>query len=633
MIKSTIQIPEGVFYLGNYPQILNLLPSGKFIFNKVMTGCGATTLFLDDTVPTVLCSPRKELLHCKAYSNRFQGRVHLFGDIGSEKVFEKINAVKDYIYTCGYSPFFPVSKVPKILVTYDSAKYVIQTLFEMGILEHFRFVADEFQTLFTDAAYRGDTEAEFMQNLNYASSVIFMSATPYLENYLEQVDDFNNLLYVELQWPQSSLHPTNIVPMMYLHGSPDKTMKAIIEQYVTYGFFEESMDYYGNPVRAREAVFFVNDVRFIIRTIQKNNLSPSEVNVICSERDENKRALKKVNLKIGHAPIEGERHAPYTFVTKASYEGTDFYSPSAYTYIFSNINRENLALDISLDLPQIMGRQRLDSNPFRYSATLFYKTKPDFSDAEKYAFMEKIKAKEKVTNDFLNDYLSMDDNARNRYAAKFRAAQEAQRYEDDYLTVVDDRKTNKPVCVFNKYVLVNELRAWDVQMNQYQGITYVMGSVNNAFTGNTTVSHQKVMQFQASFSGIFEQKMRMYSEFLDSNPDCMEELQQSVCIPNNIKEFYNSLGSGRLRALSWKKSSIEAYISSSKVSMDDSIREAFSGSWYSLSDIKTKLQEIYDRHGLKRTAKANDITKYLSCTPSKRTDESGIRQNGYSILR
>lgn len=79
-----IQIPEGVFYLGNYPELLNLLPSQTFIFNKVMTGCGATTMFLDDAIPTVLCSPRKELIHCKANSNRYMGKVHLFGSTSED---------------------------------------------------------------------------------------------------------------------------------------------------------------------------------------------------------------------------------------------------------------------------------------------------------------------------------------------------------------------------------------------------------------------------------------------------------------------------------------------------------------------------------------------------------------------
>jgi len=633
MIKlPKIKIPEGIYYLGNYPQVLNSFPSGRFIFNKVMTGCGATTMFLDDTVPTVLCSPRKELIRCKAYSDRFRGKVHLFGDGVSDAVIDKINAAEAYISTCGYSPFSPVPKVPKILVTYDSTKHVIQALKEMGLLDRFRFVVDEFQTLFTDAAYRGDTEAEFMQNLNYSSSVVFMSATPYLENYLDEVDEFMNLPYLELEWPQSSIHPTRIIPQMYANGSPSDTIERIISRYRINGFFEEGMDISGTPIRAYEAVFFVNDVRFIIGTIRKNGLSTGEVNVICSDREENRKALKKAGLSIGHAPKEGEPHPAYTFVTKASFEGTDFYSTSAYSYIFSNINRENLALDISLDLPQILGRQRLDSNPFKYSATLFFKTKPDFSASEKKEYMSNVQSKVDVTNNAINDFSNFtDSNQRAFYARKFRNSQKNENFKYDYVSVVDDKMTNEPVCVFNKYVLVNELRAWDVQMNQYQGMTYVMGSVNNAFTGNMTLTYQKAKQFLSSFSGPFERKMRMYAEFLDANPDCKEELQQTVSIPNDMKAYYNALGTDRLRSLSWKEASIRSFIMGASVSIDEEINTAFPESWYSATRIKAVLQDIYDRHGLNKRAKAKDIERYLNCSPSKRSDENGSRVNGYEI--
>ena len=45
MNKTIITIPNGIYYLGDYPQLLNILPmSGNYIINKVITGCGATTM-------------------------------------------------------------------------------------------------------------------------------------------------------------------------------------------------------------------------------------------------------------------------------------------------------------------------------------------------------------------------------------------------------------------------------------------------------------------------------------------------------------------------------------------------------------------------------------------------------------
>ena len=164
----------------------------------------------------------------------------------------------------------------------------------------------------------------------------------------------------------------------------------------------------------------------------------------------------------------------------------------------------------------------------------------------------------------------IDPGMRARYARKFRNAQKAEFYGDDYLSVVDDKSESGPKCVFNEYVRANELRAWDVQMHQYTGIAYVMGSVNSTFSscGATT---ELIRDFLPTFTGPFEQKMKMYAEFPES--------------------------------------------------------------WYSLKDIKTKLQGVYDRFGLNRTAKATDLKRYIPCCKKKGYGADYSRINGYQFQR
>ena len=68
---SEIEMPEYdaegnvMLYLTQWPEIENLFPNGSFFLDKTMCGCGATTLFLLDLVPTILCSPRKILMYSK----------------------------------------------------------------------------------------------------------------------------------------------------------------------------------------------------------------------------------------------------------------------------------------------------------------------------------------------------------------------------------------------------------------------------------------------------------------------------------------------------------------------------------------------------------------------------------------
>lgn len=631
MNKRTIKIPEGIYYLTSYPDLSYQLTDKYYILNKVMTGCGATTFFLSDNIPTVLCVPRRELAFCKANSNLFKDKVHLFSsqsyltskDTGT--VLDKINEMKDYLWQCSYRI------TPKIIVTYDSTKHVIQGLRELGCLEKFRFVVDEFQTIFTDAAFRGDVEVEFMENLNRTeASVVFLSATPYLEDYLDELDEFKGLPYIELEWPKSSTHTTHIKSERYESGSPKKTIDNIINHYTKQGYFEETMDENGSIHRSTQAVFFVNQVKFIIDTIKRNGLSLNDVNIICSSANDNDKKLKAAGLQIGHAPKEGERHYTYTFVTKAAYEGVDFYSPCAYTYIFSDINMKNLAIDISLDIAQIMGRQRLENNVFKYSATFYYKTTMSYTEEEEQAFKEKVKQKESETNDAVSDFEACKDiKKRNRDARKYKTSQEREKYANDYISVVDDKMTNQPKMVFNKYVMINEIRAWRVHQEQYLNGTLVMGCVNDTFHSDNS---DKITQFLQNFGGSFEDRMKYYAEFMESHPECKSDIQKIVEIPISIKTYYNELGIDRLRALSWKEASIKAS-NINPQGVKELVQLGFTDSWYSLKDIKTKLQEIYDECCPGLCAKASDIEKYISVVPKKKTNASGNRENGYEFLR
>ena len=61
MRKEQIMIPEGTKYLSEVKGFE--LPNG--IFNKIVTGCGATTVAIVDKHPTIICSPRVALIESK----------------------------------------------------------------------------------------------------------------------------------------------------------------------------------------------------------------------------------------------------------------------------------------------------------------------------------------------------------------------------------------------------------------------------------------------------------------------------------------------------------------------------------------------------------------------------------------
>ena len=108
---------------------------------------------------------------------------------------------------------------------------------------------------------------------------------------------------------------------------------------------------------------------------------PDEVSIICSSTQDNIKKLKSLSddmgrkYEIAEVAGKGQPHKMFTFCTSTVYVGADFYSESAYSYIFANPNINSMAVDVSVDLQQIIGRQRLESNPFKNSGTLYFKTK------------------------------------------------------------------------------------------------------------------------------------------------------------------------------------------------------------------------------------------------------------------
>ena len=99
--------------------------------------------------------------------------------------------------------------MPKILVTYDSLKHVLSTI-GLVDLSNYSIIVDEFQNIFMDASFKAETELNFVGYLQECPNVTYLSATPYIEEYLDELDEFKNLPYYELKWHPDRLRQIEI---------------------------------------------------------------------------------------------------------------------------------------------------------------------------------------------------------------------------------------------------------------------------------------------------------------------------------------------------------------------------------------------------------------------------------------
>lgn len=115
MKKTELYVPEQIRYISKWKELFNYLPKyGKYILNKALPDCGASTAFIGLNRPVILASPRKTMLNSKA---RQIPEAFYF------KAGTPPNDFRKYICSCR-----SCGKQPKILVTWDSLGKVIRAL-------------------------------------------------------------------------------------------------------------------------------------------------------------------------------------------------------------------------------------------------------------------------------------------------------------------------------------------------------------------------------------------------------------------------------------------------------------------------------------------------------------------------
>jgi len=648
MEYKEIKVPVQYKYLSDWHELLGFLPqTGKYILNKVNTGCGGTTLFLQSSDPLILVSPRSNMLYSK--SVQFPN-AHLFRKKTdtSTSVAALKEKLRNYLNLCdgGITPWATLQpRTPKILVTIDSFHHVAEQLSYMGILDQFTVVVDEFQCLMSDSKFKGKTELEFLHNLRGVKSVCYLSATPIDESYIDYFPDFDDVsTYNKLIWHPSALESPNLEMRPYkAKQSSNSICKDIITYYRHNGFFAQKV-IDGNIVNSKEVVIFLNDVRAIVQIIKDNNLDPDEVNVLCSPSNKHIKDLKLLGVHIGELATDPNNpsNRTFTFATRASFEGVDFYSSSAFTYIFSDGILDWNKCDLITDTPQILGRQRLDQ-PFRKDAVLYYRanSRIDASTAEK-----RIKEKEAATLRWMEKFNASDDETKMMLKDGIDKRSEKTRYADDYVEFVDD--INGGFVVRENYlVMCTEIRDWQLSSFVYNSpisiIKTVVDNTNISVTSTygfiTKSANSALDQFKHDFfkATAFPDKMLIYSDMRTQHPEYTNDLYQNAFIEIKYHQYYDVLGAEKIKSLRYREKDIATATASMVLlkRVSEECKTTFSvGNRYRLSDVKCALQAIYNRAGIKETAKAKDIEKFMPNAEQRQLTTPGTvkRELYYEIL-
>ena len=380
MKKLEIQEHDGFLDLEDLPH--------NCIFNKVVTGCGGTTIALKNGENYVIVVPTTELIENKCYppkdengnsivwkaENRKAGLSpvrNLFGLYGTFTPTLK-KGLKEYLSKEG---------TKKIMCTYDK----IPSLVSLIIPKEYRLLVDEYHNLLKIYSYRKEAVEGVLEHFNEFKSYCFMSATPIAMDF--KPDALKDVEEYIADWKH--IEPLTILP--YKTNRAYMLTANLIKAYQREGYIKK------DELKSYEAYFFINSVTEIKKILEYTHLTNDDCRIICADEDKNRRTL-------GEYEISSSTDAPkkFNFITSKSFEGVDFYSETGICYVVSNIHNEHTLLSVDMDIPQIAGRIRNTNNPFRNLVVHIFNTRPkdyyeNYGKAKKEIEKELEYAKERAT--------------------------------------------------------------------------------------------------------------------------------------------------------------------------------------------------------------------------------------------
>lgn len=550
------------------------IPNG--IVSKGATGVGLTSFALESNIPTVVITPTVAMIKNKVSqypnSRRAESIIGVYQGIS-------LNRVREYIENI---------EVPKIMVTFDSFYKVVPL-----IDNSYQIIVDEFSDLLDAYNYRNKAISRLLNEIQRFSKVSFVSATPTKIEYLPP--QLKDLPYTTLAW--DDLTKINID---LLHKKrPIQTVRALINKYRS-GLVEI------NGIKSNAGYFFVNSVRMIKEICEKAELLNSEVRIICSDTDKNKRTLGDYDISTSLDP-----ETLFTFITSCSFKGLDFYSERGVVFVVSNNTNTHTLVTIDTDIIQIAGRIRNPTNPFRNYLCHIFNVNPLSLTREEFVRVTEEKIKQ--SNVLLQGYSKLTDEERTLFLSTqnlenfyISVDEKGKPYYDEMLYLLDKRRYEDIAQVYKDGLSVNSyyssLDSVDVLPSTKLDIDYL---VNNSFYSLCKTA----VEGRGNVEVIYEQ------------------------FPL-IKEAIEKLGKDRLNTLAFNLTKIQQEVDdfNKKDFIHSEVKKFFQpNTFYSCKDIKIQLGFIYKKLNVSKTPNSSDITDYLQTkSMTKRDGEKRIK--GYQIF-
>lgn len=617
MGEDTIHADKKFNYLNEF---MTELPV-NCLFDKGKTGCGGTTIAIENDKDTIIAMPYVNVIKNKIaqYPNERCDKV-LFG------IYEGVTETEilDYIVK---------NKIRKIAVTYDSLERLINLMVEktdIDVYNDFYLLVDEWHILFNSYAFRNSAVKKVLHHSRLFKEVTYMTATPIEEEFI--LKELKNMPIKEVQWENTATVSIKSIAT----NRPINEVCRLINDTINDKSF-------GN------LHFFVNSVEFIVDTIKKTNLKSEQVRIICSNNSTKGKGRKSNQKKLGDNYLIEDTIAPVkkiNFYTSTAFEGCDIYDEQGKTYIVSDKYKSHTLLDISTLIIQICGRIR--NSKYQLEAThIFTETRYNkFLSLDE--FKQNTQRQLEDTKRFVNDINNIPEESRKTTIGLIEkknkeGLNEKYIFNNNNYLEVDENLLNLDIVNFkitnhlyqSRITLRDEYMKYGFNITEEQKIIYTDKLKTN-------------LKAKISFKDLFEEYVLLREEqphvFHFGNPQDRRSLIEKE--KPIIKEAYEIMGIERVREMKYNVTNIkrEIFKLQTNISMDAKIVKCLiesgvcDGCTNTSKSWKDLLQSVYtsldykDSRGNVRKAEATHLDNWFEI--KKTTPKiKGKTTDCYTIIR
>lgn len=577
--------------------------------NKQITGCGGTTLVLRNAVNYVVLVPYINLLKSKVADNQdIVDLIGVYGETDSEEITAYLES--------GAEP-------KKIVCTYDSLPKLLRT---KGFNpKAFKLLVDEAHTLVNLGSFKAATCEFVLQNYTKFASYVFLTATPTKREYFPEA--LINVPLCTIQWDDVRNVKFNLQNIEQGIGL-NNALFGLCYDYLM-GKIEGNAHIFYNSVS--EIASVLNKLKEVVdKETGKNLFDPNDIRVVCSKSGTNQKTFNsRLGTKWASIADITDPVRKINLYTSTAFEGADVLDEEGQTYIIINGVRDATKVDFHVLVPQIVGRIR--NTKYNEHINLLVANLPEAASCTKDEWMSTVTKRIQNSRDVLHDI-------RESKMSEASKAQLIKAAEEDKYTF----KNEQGELYVSDVALKAELQAYEALE-----ATYVVRVVEGAEISDEGYSASfRSLLTDESKHVPFAHKPKGISKFLTGHSQCFYETMKEYCEARDeqneklyklvdakddyFKTAYDTLKHETIRKLEYRKPAIERAMKIHDTKNENAteiptLLNLKKDQVYLRSDIKAKIQDIYDKLAIPDKAKATDITKWYEVKDTRQNSKPAFK--------